>query len=344
MKFVLGGLGFIVAVSVMVFVIRQEGKEVQNAVKQSVDQGVDTAIEKSPEIVGKTIESAGEAVGNILRPRELRPEPQPSAKPLPAPAKEPVDPIGIVSDVFQIGRQAARAVDDVGQELLALDLDDERSVGREVHQMILQKHVILQSPDQQSRIERLAEPLLKFCQRQGLDYRFFIIDAPDINAFSHLGGYIYLHQGLLDFAANDTELQYVIGHEIAHVELKHCVRNLTYTAQLSKWTPETLGGVAQLAYQMIALGYSEDLEFDADAWSFRSQLRAGHTRQEALSFARHYLDHVTSQGIETEPHRPESVSDAVAQEVENHFRSHPAARERLRRLEVLSAEAKSTRS
>ncbi len=343
MKFVLGGLAFIIAVSVIVLVIRHESQEVQKAVKKSVDEGVDTAIEKSPQIVGKTIESAGEAVGNILRPRENRQEPQPSARQKPEPSKESLDPIGIVSDVFEIGRQATRAVDDVGQDLFALDVEDERSVGREVHQMILQKHVILRSVDQQSRVERLAKPLLKFCQRQGLDYRFFIIDGPEINAFSHLGGYIYLHQGLLDFAASDVELQYVMGHEIAHVELKHCVRNLTYAAQLSKWTPETVGGVAQLAYQMIALGYSEDFEFEADEWSFRSQIRLGYSREQALSFARHYLDHVTSRGMETEQRRPESVSNAVVQEVENHFQSHPAARQRLHRLEKLPVNANNLR-
>jgi predicted Zn-dependent protease len=188
-------------------------------------------------------------------------------------------------------------------------------------------------------VERLAQPLLDLCKRKGLTYTFFVIDDKAINAFSHLGAYIYLHKGLLDFAASDVELQYAIGHEIAHVELKHCVRNLTYSAQLSKWTPDAAGGIARLAYNMFALGYTEDFEYEADEWSFRSQTRLGHSSDQATSFARHYLDYLTSRGIETELRRPDSVSDAVVREVENHFRSHPAARERLRRLEKLANSA-----
>lgn len=368
MKYVLGGVVFVISVGAIVLVIRHEGREVQKAVRKTVDEGIDTAIEKTPQVVERTVESAGQAIGKVLRPRERHDESGDQPGPVSAPptvsepkapeasvgqgsrTKEPksrvpqstdskpttLDPIGIVSDVFTLGRQAAKVVDDVGQDLFALDPDQERDVGREVHLMVLKDHKVLRLPDQQARVERLAAPLLNLCRRKGLTYTFSLIDDKEINAFSHLGGYIYIHQGLLDFVANDDELQYVIGHEIAHVELKHCLRNLTYTAHLSNWTPEAVGGVAQLAYRMIALGYSEDFEFEADEWSFRSQIRLGRTRQEATSFARHYLDYVTSRGIETEVRKPESVPDAVAQEVENHFRSHPPAKERLRRLDKLS--------
>jgi predicted Zn-dependent protease len=241
-----------------------------------------------------------------------------------------------VSDVLNLTRQAAKAADDVGQDLLALDLDQEHDTGREVHRMILKDHAILQLPELQSRVERLAQPLLDLCKRKGLTYTFFVIDDKAINAFSHLGAYIYIHKGFLDFAASDVELQYAIGHEIAHVELKHCLRNPTYSARLSKWTPGAAGGIAQLAYNMTALGYSEGFEFEADEWSFRSQIRLGYSPEQATSFARHSLDYLTSRGIQTESRRPESVSDAVVRKVENHFRSHPAAKERLRRLEKLS--------
>ncbi len=356
MKYILGGIGFVISLGAIVLVIRHESHEMQNAVKTTVDQGIDhgidSAIEKSPQLVVRTIDSAGEAIGKVLRPRE-RADAEPNApketvsqgsqakhsKPQSTQAKDskkkPTDPIGFVADVFNVGRQAAKAADDVGQDLFALDPDQERDVGREVHQMISNDHAVLRLPEQESRVERLAQPLLNLCRRKDLTYTFSVIDDNEINAFSHLGGYIYLHKGLLNFAASDAELQSVIGHEIAHVELKHCLRNLTYSAHLQKWTPDAVGGVARLACKMIALGYSEDFEFEADEWSFRSQIRLGRSREQATAFARHYLDYLTSRGIETENRRPESASDAVVQEVENHFRSHPAARERLRRLERL---------
>jgi hypothetical protein len=289
-----------------------------------------------PKIRKTPVDQAGEAIGKVFGQRESNDEPNDKSEKASDRSNTTADPIGLVGDLFNLGRQAARAADDVGQNIFALDLAQERETGREVHRMILKDHTILRLPEQQSRMERLAEPLLNLCKRKGLTYTFSVIDDKEVNAFSHLGAYIYVHKGLLDFAASDVELQYVIGHEIAHVELKHCLRNLTYSARMSKWTPDAAGGIAQLAYNMISLGYSEDFEFEADEWSFRSQIRLGYRPDQATSFARHYLQYLTSRGIETESRRAESVSDAVAREVENHFRSHPAARERLRRLEKLS--------
>ena len=58
-----------------------------------------------------------------------------------------------------------------------------------------------------------------------------IIASDEVNAFAHLGGYVYLHKGMLDFAESDAELQFVLAHEIAHIELGHCARKVTYAAR-----------------------------------------------------------------------------------------------------------------
>ena len=51
-----------------------------------------------------------------------------------------------------------------------------------------------------------------------------------------MGGYIYVHKGLLDLTATDAELQFVLAHEIAHVDLNHCTRQLTYEARIGELT------------------------------------------------------------------------------------------------------------
>jgi Zn-dependent protease with chaperone function len=136
---------------------------------------------------------------------------------------------------------------------------------------------------------------------------------------------------------DDAELQFVLGHEIGHVDLKHCVRGLNYAAHISKWTDATVGELSQVAYRLIALGYSADLEFAADEYAFRALIAVGRSRNEALAFPRHLLTYARENGFETGGRKPSSLPDAAIQQIENHFRSHPPAEERLKRLEKIKA-------
>ena len=68
----------------------------------------------------------------------------------------------------------------------------------------------------------LQRPSLRICRRKTMHYTFTIVDDPAVNAFSHLGGFVYVHTGLLKMARQDWELEFVLAHEIGHVDLKHC--------------------------------------------------------------------------------------------------------------------------
>ncbi len=245
-------------------------------------------------------------------------------------------PQDLVTGLFRLGQKATKAVDDLGQELLALDLEDELRLGDEAHQELTQDKVV-NAPDQLQRVERLAQPFLNVRQRKEVPYTFIIRDDPVVNAFSHLGGYVYLNQGLLDFVADDNELQFVIGHEIAHVDLKHCVRQFTYVRRASELGTQIAGRMTQLAYQAVALGYSEDQEFEADEYAFRRLLKIGRTRDDALKLPRHFLEHF---GDEDELDRPKDILAAVEAGINNHFASHPTSGERVRRLEAIKIDGK----
>lgn len=47
---------------------------------------------------------------------------------------------------------------------------------------------------------------------------------PTINAFVVGGRYVYIYAGLMDFAASDDELAFIVGHELGHTLLLHQVR------------------------------------------------------------------------------------------------------------------------
>lgn len=62
--------------------------------------------------------------------------------------------------------------------------------------------------------------------KRGIDYTFFVVNAPEVNAFAVPGGYVYVNRGLVDRTANWSELAGVLAHEIGHVEERHGVEQM----------------------------------------------------------------------------------------------------------------------
>lgn len=54
-----------------------------------------------------------------------------------------------------------------------------------------------------------------------LPYRFYLLRGSEINAFSMAGGFIYVFEGLFEFAESDHEVAGVLAHEIAHASFRH---------------------------------------------------------------------------------------------------------------------------
>ena len=59
-----------------------------------------------------------------------------------------------------------------------------------------------------------------------MDFTFFLVRDPMLNAFALPGGFIGVHSGLLIAAQNESELAGVLAHEIAHVSQRHIARML----------------------------------------------------------------------------------------------------------------------
>ena len=236
----------------------------------------------------------------------------------------------LIGDLFKLGQEVIKAADEVGQEIFALTLSEENKIGKEVYQTVRKEDKIIESTETKARLERLARPLIAKTKRKGIKYTFSILEDEEINAFSHLGGYIYVNKGLLDDVNTDSELQFVLGHEIAHVDLKHCVETVTYAARASELAnDENAGQLIQIAYKLVSLGYSEEQEYEADAWAFRKMLASGATRSEASLWTKKQAE---EDGASANKARPQTLEEELIAEVENHFSSHPPSKERHERL------------
>ena len=103
-----------------------------------------------------------------------------------------------------------------------------------------------------------------------------IKDDSTLNAFATPGGYIYVYTGLIKYLDTEGDLAGVIGHEIAHADLRHSSRQLQKAYGLNMVLSLFVGEgersmlkevLAGLAGQFAGLKFSRDYEKEADARS-----------------------------------------------------------------------------
>ena len=263
------------------------------------------------------------------------PQADPGNDAKPAADSKSARPADLIGQVFDMSHKISRAADGMGQKVLGLSWKEEQEIGREVHQMIGRDHKLARPSLVISRLERLAKPIIAQRTRTELTFDFYVIQSNEINAFAHAGGYVYVNTGLLKFVKSDEELQFILAHEIGHQELKHVLHRITYAARASQLGGPAAGTLANMAYMGIAIGYSKEQEFEADAWGFRAMFRAGRSHEEALAGMQHLLAWSNQQHAEPTQGEASNPLSKTFQQIENHFRSHPPTAERLRRLEAI---------
>jgi predicted Zn-dependent protease len=99
--------------------------------------------------------------------------------------------------------------------------------------------------------------------RRKMPYKFhYIADPGFVNAFAIPGGHVFVGQGLLALMHSEDALAAVLGHEVEHIDLRHCAERAQTEAHLRKLGP--LGDLAGLPVEIFMAGYSKQQEFEAD--------------------------------------------------------------------------------
>ncbi|HAE38860.1 MAG TPA: hypothetical protein DCG57_09505 [Candidatus Riflebacteria bacterium] len=194
-------------------------------------------------------------------------------------------------------------------------------------------------------VRLLGRSLLGSIARKEISYEFHLIDEGMVNAFALPGGQIFVFRGLLEFVESEAELAAIIGHEIAHVDARHCIELFQAEIAAEKIAGPILGGSRslagigmRLASRIIQGGYQQFQEFEADARGLRFAADAGYAPGEAeLAMARLGM-------MFKDEKRPSKASDPVAElqgaiktAAGSYFRSHPPTEERVERLHKLAS-------
>lgn len=120
------------------------------------------------------------------------------------------------------------------------------------------------------------------------DFKVQLLNSPVENAFAIPGGYVYVTRQLLALMNDESELAFVLGHEVGHVAARHSAKRQT-TATIGNVLAGIVGAVAgdsnfgqllgagaQQASQLYSLKYGRDQEYQADSLGVRYVTGAGY--------------------------------------------------------------------
>lgn len=142
----------------------------------------------------------------------------------------------------------------------------------------------------QSYVDYVGQNIAQVSHAPYIEWHCKVLEHEMINAFAVPGGYIYITTGMLEKLENEAQLAGILGHEAAHVTLRHSTQRMSeqigVELLLSAVMPENASaGVAQatsIARQIISLKYSRDDERQADAIGLGYMMRAGYNPYEMV--------------------------------------------------------------
>ena len=162
----------------------------------------------------------------------------------------------------------------------------EMEMGAQTAQEINSQIPLVRDPEINRYINVLGDSLARVADNRGIDYTFYVVDAPEVNAFAVPGGYVYVNRGLIERTRNMSQLAGVLGHEIGHVVLRHSVQQMEQMqqAQVGVTLACILTSICQSQAGQAAINvggtalfakFSRDDEREADQQAVTTTVRAG---------------------------------------------------------------------
>jgi predicted Zn-dependent protease len=188
---------------------------------------------------------------------------------------------------------------------------------------------IVQDPELNRYINVLGDSIARLTSRRDLDWRFFIVDSREVNAFAVPGGFIYINRGLIERTGTMDEVAGVLGHEIGHVVRRHTVKQMekaqganigvTLACVLTSVCSSQVAGAAiNIAGGAVFARFGRQDELEADNEALNNVVRAGISPQGIVSMFQKLIAERRS--------RPGAV--------ESWFRTHPLEEDRIAAIQA----------
>jgi predicted Zn-dependent protease len=217
----------------------------------------------------------------------------------------------------------------------ALTTDEEKKLGKRIILEMENKVDFVRDLNLQTFIEKVGYSLVAQVGPTPFEFKFYLINAPDPNAFAIPGGYIFVTTGLIVLAENEQEIAGVLGHEISHVTARHISqlieksKAINIASMAAVIAAMLVGGggtgsqaaatMAMATGEALALKYTREMETDADQNGLYRMIKAGYDPSGMITF----LNKIYKTSLTSGPQMPV------------YLMTHPAIEDRISLLENL---------
>jgi beta-barrel assembly-enhancing protease len=172
-----------------------------------------------------------------------------------------------------------------------LSVEDEKKLGARYQTQLRKELTFVRDPVSVNYVRQFGAQLAAAARPSPFEFRFYLVEDEEINAFAIPGGAMYVNTGLLLAVHNGAELASVLAHEMGHVTARHIAknantqRNTGFVANIFYIAVAILtgnpylanaGGLAgQVAGQAFVTTFTRDAEREADQLAVETMVNAG---------------------------------------------------------------------
>lgn len=192
---------------------------------------------------------------------------------------------------------SSRVAQDILPSVSGPSEDEETRISREFRREARKQLPFVTNPEVERYIDRIGQRILSAMGPQPFDYRFFVIQDSQLNAFAVPGGSIFFFTGLMEKAKTTSEIAGVLGHEIIHIKGRHMARQSGFDAvsllgllgafllaRTGSGGGQAAGAIGQAVAATRQIAYSRQLEMEADTLGVRYMAAAGFDPKGSLGF------------------------------------------------------------
>jgi Zn-dependent protease with chaperone function len=195
----------------------------------------------------------------------------------------------VFSSLLLAAAAAAQQDPKPGFNLFSVEQDVE--IGRQSAAEAERELPVLADASLERYLNKVVRVLAEQAPGASYPYQARVVNARDINAFTFPGGFLYVNRGLLEAARTESELAGVLGHEVAHVALRHGTHQASkaYAANAGLGilggllggdgggdTGKILQVIGGVGLNAVFLKFSRSAEYEADLVGVRMLRRAGY--------------------------------------------------------------------
>lgn len=130
----------------------------------------------------------------------------------------------------------------------------EMDLGDAIAEQVQRDFRVIEDDATTAHLRRIGERIVRQMPQTGLQFRFFLFDIPEANAFTLPGGRIYVSRKLIALTRSEDELAGVISHELGHAVTRQPATGMTRLLR------EVLGVTSVSDRQDIFAKYNELVE------------------------------------------------------------------------------------